>query len=71
MILEKLPRDLRDRDSSQIVLSIKKKQLDDNKYLFETLYELFNAGEDGEAGHEAGQQLRNQRMNSANLRRAN
>ena len=69
MILEKLPQDLRDRDQSQIVLSIKKKQLDDNKYLFETLYELFNMGED-EGGAEAGQQLRNQRMNSANLRRA-
>jgi len=49
------------------VLSIKKKQLDDKKYLFETLYDLFNIEEQQP---EANQQNRNQRMNSANLQRA-
>ena len=44
-------------------MSIKKKALDEGKYLFETLYELFN-GRDEDAN------AANPRMNSASLRRA-
>jgi len=42
-ILGKLSADLKGKSDAEIVLSIKKKQLEDDKYLFETLYELFNA----------------------------
>ena len=41
-ILRKMPQDMRQLSEVRIVLSIKKRQLDDKKYLFETLYELFN-----------------------------
>ena len=68
-ILRKMPQDMRQLSEVRIVLSIKKRQLDDKKYLFETLYELFNIEDDQQA--EAGHQNRNQRMNGANLRRAN
>ena len=69
MILRKMPQDMRQLSEVCIVLSIKKRQLDDKKYLFETLYELLNIEDDQQA--EAGLQNRNQRMNGANLRRAN
>ena len=45
LILRKMPQDMRKLEEVKIVLSIKKKQLDDKKYLFETLYELFNMEE--------------------------
>lgn len=63
LICEKMPDELRQLGQCQIILSHKKKQLEDNKYLFETLYEVFNMQEDDE-------ELPNQRMNNANLQRA-
>lgn len=65
MILEKLPPEQKQLNSAQIFLSIKKKPIDETLYLFETLYEVFKVEEDPEGN------LRNQRMNSANLQRAN
>ena len=57
MILRKMPQDMRQLSEVCIVLSIKKKQLDDKKYLFETLYELLNIEDDQQA--DAGLQNRN------------
>ena len=55
---------MRRNDKAEIFLSIKRKQLDVNKYLFETLYEVMNVQDDQGI-------VRNQRQNnSANLRRA-
>jgi hypothetical protein len=62
MILKKLPEDQQNLGQAQIVLSIKKKQLEDNKYLFETLYDVLNIEEDADANS-----LPNQRMNNASL----
>ena len=45
-------------------MSIKKRTLEDGKYLFETLYELFNM-------EEHDQNNRNQRVNNATLKHAN
>ena len=47
-----MPQDMRQLSEVRIVLSIKKRQLDDKKYLFETLHELFNIEDDQQA--EAG-----------------
>lgn len=66
-ILEKLPQDMKKREQAQIVLSIKKKQLDDKKYLFETLYQIFNIDDQQQEGELPN---RNQRMNNANLKHA-
>ena len=45
------------------MMSLKHSTLEDGKYLFETLYKLFNM-------EEHAQNMRNQRVNSATLRHA-
>jgi len=43
--MSKLPDEIQGRDRVEVVMSLKKKTLDDSKYLFETLYEQFNSEE--------------------------
>lgn len=60
-----MPKDIRSKLKAEIILLIKKKQLEPTKYLFETLYERFLSDE------EESLEMRNQRQNNASLRRAN
>lgn len=63
-ILSKLPQEVRSKKNAQLVLLIKKKQLENSKYLFETLYERFLSDDD------EAPERNNQRQNNASLRRA-
>ena len=44
-IHSKLPEEIRGKKGAQLLMSLKKRSLEDGKYLFETLYELFNMEE--------------------------